>query len=464
MRTLFLLISLFLQGIVNAQTITEKLTKSFANLQKDEQFSSSILSFYVIDADNGKVIFANNENLGLAPASSTKVITSVSAFSFLGADYTYKTYVGNAVAADGKHQLIITGSGDPSLGSWRWEETKMDKIQQKIVDILKAKKLTAFKNILINDTKFSYQPIPDGWIWQDIGNYYGAGSFGLNWHENQYDLHLQSSAGIGEKTKVLRTDPEINLPVTNLIVAAKKGSGDNGYIYAAPYAQQIYATGTIPVAENDFKISGSIPNPPIAFAKALQQQLVKDGIAVPSLADSYHNLKNNEKEVPVKVQLLDSIVSPTFDKLNYWFLQKSINLYGETFLKTIAVQNNLEGSTENGLEIIKAFWEKNGIKKSALQMIDGSGLSTGNRITTKALTTVMQYARNQKWFASFYEALPLMNDIKMKSGYINGVRSYTGYVTDKSGRTYTFAFIINNFNGSSSLVKDKMYSFLNQLK
>lgn len=168
--------------------------------------------------------------------------------------------------------------------------------------------------------------------------------------------------------------------------------------------------------------------------------------------------------MPVKVQLLDSIVSPTFDKLNYWFLQKSINLYGETFLKTIAVQNNLEGSTENGLEIIKVFWEKNGIKKSALQMIDGSGLSTGNRITTKALTTVMQYARNQKWFASFYEALPLMNDIKMKSGYINGVRSYTGYVTDKSGRTYTFAFIINNFNGSSSLVKDKMYSFLNQLK
>ncbi len=464
MKSLFLFLSLFFYGFVNAQTITERLSKSYAGLQKDEQFSSSILSFYVLDADNGKVVFANNENLGLAPASCTKVITSVSAFTLLGADYTYKTYLSNAVDATGKNQLIVTGSADPSLGSERWDETKMEKVQQKIVNILKAKKFSSFSNILINDTKFSYQPIPDGWIWQDIGNYYGAGAFGLNWHENQYDLHLQSGATIGEKTKVLRTDPEINLPIINLIVAAEKGSGDNGYIYAAPYTQQIYATGTIPVSEKDFKISGSIPNPPMAFASSLQQELIKNGINISGSLDSYHNLKNKGKETPSKMQLLDSIISPGLDKLNYWFLKKSINLYGETFLKTIAMANGQEGSTYNGLEIVKNFWQKNGVNKSALKMIDGSGLSTGNRITSQALVTVMQYAKKQIWFNAFYEGLPLINEIKMKSGSINGVRAYTGYVSSKSGRNYTFAIIVNNYNGSSATVNEKLYKTLNELK
>ncbi len=463
-RSLFFFLSLFFYGVVNAQTITERLTQAYAGLQKDEQFNSSILSFYVIDADNGNVVFANNENLGLAPASCTKVITSVSAFTFLGADYTYKTYINTAKDVAGKNQLIISGGGDPSLGSERWEETKMEKVQQKIINILKAKKFSSFSNILINDTRFSYQPIPDGWIWQDIGNYYGAGTFGLNWHENQYDLHLQSGATIGEKTKVLRTEPEINLPITNLIVAAKKGSGDNGYIYAAPYTEQIYATGTIPVSEKDFKISGSIPNPPMLFANALLQELNKNGISVSGLSESYYNLKNNGKEVPAKLQLLDSIVSPGLDKLNYWFLKKSINLYGETFLKTIAMANGQEGSTDNGLEIVRNFWQKNGVNKSALKMIDGSGLSTGNRITTQALVTVMQYAKKQKWFTTFYEALPVINEINMKSGSINGVRAYTGYVSSKSGRNYTFAIIVNNYSGSSSAINEKLFKTLNELK
>ena len=46
------------------------------------------------------------------------------------------------------------------------------------------------------------QRIPDGWIWQDIGNYYGAGASALNWRENQYDLILKSGKNIGERVKI----------------------------------------------------------------------------------------------------------------------------------------------------------------------------------------------------------------------------------------------------------------------
>jgi D-alanyl-D-alanine carboxypeptidase/D-alanyl-D-alanine-endopeptidase (penicillin-binding protein 4) len=76
----------------------------------------------------------------------------------------------------------------------------------------------------------------------------------------------------------------------------------------------------------------------------------------------------------------------------------------------------------------------------------------------------MQYAKNQSWFPSFYYALPETNGIKMKDGYISGVRSYTGYVKSKTGAEYTFSFIVNNFDGSAGTVREKMWKLLDVLK
>jgi D-alanyl-D-alanine carboxypeptidase/D-alanyl-D-alanine-endopeptidase (penicillin-binding protein 4) len=52
----------------------------------------------------------------------------------------------------------------------------------------------------------------------------------------------------------------------------------------------------------------------------------------------------------------------------------------------------------------------------------------------------------------------------MKDGYINGVRSYTGYIKNKQGVEYTFSFTINNFDGSASSVREKMWKVLDLLK
>ncbi|MBC7868163.1 MAG: D-alanyl-D-alanine carboxypeptidase, partial [Gloeobacteraceae cyanobacterium ES-bin-316] len=158
------------------------------------------------------------------------------------------------------------------------------------------------------------------------------------------------------------------------------------------------------------------------------------------------------------------IQSPSLDSINYWFLQESINLYGEAFVKTIALKQKGFGATDSGLAIIRYFWSSRGIGKAALNIKDGSGLSPANRTTAHALVTVLQYARGKKWSPSFYNALPLMNGIKMKSGYIAGVRSYAGYIKSNSGATYTFAFLINNFDGSPGSAREKMWPLLDILK
>ncbi len=122
------------------------------------------------------------------------------------------------------------------------------------------------------------------------------------------------------------------------------------------------------------------------------------------------------------------------------------------------------GSTDEGVELIKNFWKTKGISETELNMVDGSGLSPLNRVTTHAQVSILQYAKRQNWFNGFYHSLPEFNNMKMKSGTIRDVKGFCGYHKSKDGTEYIFSFLVNNYNGSSSAVVQKMYKVLNELK
>ena len=72
-----------------------------------------------------------------------------------------------------------------------------------IVQKLKIKEIEG--DIVGMDDKFETQTTPGGWIWEDIGNYYGAGVSGLNWHENQYDMKLKPGKKEGDSVEIIGT-------------------------------------------------------------------------------------------------------------------------------------------------------------------------------------------------------------------------------------------------------------------
>ena len=470
MRTVYLIFSLLISTISFGQSITVRLDAAMKKMQADEQFKHAMISLYVVDSKTGKPVFDKNSQVGLAPASSLKVVTSAAAFELLKKEYRYKTDLGydGEIAVDKLNgNLFITASGDPTLGSWRWENTKMDTVLQKIITILKEKNITQITgDLIIDESKWETQATPGGWTWDDIGNYYGAGARGLNWHENQYDLILKPGKNTGDPVEVVGTAPELQVPVLiNELRTGKPGSGDNSVIYLPEDGVTAYVRGTVQSPPGKtITVSGSMPNASVSFTKAITDLLQKNNTSLSgrSKISAYYFI--NKEKMPVAAKTLFSFYSPTLDSINYFFLQRSVNLYGEALVKTIAYEKTNFGSTDTGINIIKDFWEKRGIERSALKMIDGSGLSPANRVTANALVTVMQYAGQQDWYASFMHALPLQNGIKMKSGSIGGVRSYTGYVKSKTGAEYTFAFIINNFDGNAAAVREKMWKLLDILK
>jgi len=469
MKKVFLLVAGFLlldSGIV-AQALSQRLQKAFAAFEKDEQLKHAISSLYVIDARTGQVVFDKNSQVGLAPASTQKIITSATAFELLGKDYRYKTelgYSGNIKNGILDGDLIITGSFDPTFGSWRYSQTKEDIIISNWKYSFWKSGIKKFKNVYYSEEPgLGMRSIPDGWIWQDIGNYYGAGSRPLNWKENQFDLVLESKKDTGLIT-IVRESEERHLRFFNNVISARKGSGDNAYIYLTPSSTHGFLKGTIPIGEKSFKISGSMPSPPLTFLHAFLDSILINL----ELNDVQYKADDIEDYAPrtLSSRLTNLIIhySPSLDSIIYWFNKKSINLYGEALIKTFAYEKQGFGSTDSGVAIVKKFWKDKGLDDDELNIYDGSGLSPLNRVTTHAQVEILKYAKTKDWYPYFLKSLPEYNGMTMKSGTISDVKGFCGYHKAKDGKDYIFSFLVNNYSGKSSQLVGKMYKVLDELK
>ena len=460
MSKLCWIIVLFIAFAGRAQTVEKKLLQAVEQVQQDSQMRYAMIGLAVADARTGNMVFEYNANTGLAPASTQKIITSVAAFELLGKDYRFTT----RLAHDGKiingvlaGNLVVIGGGDPALGSWRYSSTKPEVVLNAFSVALKKQKVREVTgSVVIMDSAFSRNGIPDGWIWQDIGNYYGAGAYQLNWKENQFDVVLRSGDRIGDRVDVVNDPLPFQDGYVNELKAAAKGSGDNAYVYLAPGRNKLpLLQGTIPAGERSFTIAAASVDPGRDMTAALVAALLKDTIAV----------RDRAQEGGRSLQDLYTYRSPALDSIVYWFMRRSINLYGEALMKAIAYEKKGYGSTDGGVGLVRDFFHERGIvDKNAIRIMDGSGLSPQNRVTAGSLVSVLQFARSRPWFASFYESFPVYNGMKLKSGSIGGARAFAGYHTAGDGRQYVVAIIINNYSGSSSAAVSKMYKVLDQLK
>lgn len=458
-RCLLITMTMLLLFTATAQTIKERLDVQVKKLTADSQMKHGILGFYVADANTGEVEYEHNGHVGLAPASTQKIVTSVAAFELLGKDYRYKTefgYTGSINKGELNGDIYVKGTGDPTFGSSRYGHAKAEIVLSSFASVIKQSGIKSINgNFYIDASSFSYQPLPGGWIWDDIGNYYGAGSWGLNWRENQYDLLLRPGSKEGDEVKITGTEPKLytDLPINNL-KTGKKGSGDNAYIYYPPYSANGFVEGTF---EGASKISGSFPDAPKQFGFELEQLLLSLNLNPVKTGVLY--------EPSNKSGIIYTHNSPSMDSIVYWFMKRSINLYGEALVKTIGLEGSKVGSTDTGVAVVRRFYNDKGIATLAeLKIMDGSGLSPSNRLTAASLGKILVHAKKQSWFGAFEQSFPEFNGMKLKSGTIRGAKAFAGYHRSKEGKEYVVAIIVNNYDGSAGAVVNKMFRVLDVLK
>ena len=464
------LLCLLVNGDLIAQPAKSKLQKVYQQFEADPQLKHATSSLYVINAKTGQVVFDKNSQVGLAPASTQKIITATTAFELLGQDYQYKTIVGYSDLPAMSHTLagtlFVKGTGDPTLASFRFPSQNKNQFFENIYQGLRKNGIdTIAKGVVVYSDGFEINGTPGGWIWEDIGNYYGAGSSFINWRENQFDVVLSSPDALDQNCPIKKMIPDLSshLTLNSAVKSASNGSGDNANIYLGLNSNVGFITGTIPKGEREFTISGSIPQVETFFRDTLAKFLLAKGIVISGKSSTLSFNKNLEGDPLLRTELVTNY-SPPLDSIIYWFLQRSINLYGEALIKTFAYEEKGFGSTDIGIAIVKDFWKQKGIDPDELNIRDGSGLSPQNRVTTHAQVEVLKYAAKQSWFRYFFAALPEVNHMKMKTGTISDVKAFCGYHTAGDGTQYIFSFLVNNYNGSTSAVVQKMYKVLDALK
>ncbi|WP_042720660.1 D-alanyl-D-alanine carboxypeptidase/D-alanyl-D-alanine-endopeptidase [Flavobacterium sp. B17] len=455
MRKIVAVLTLSVQ-IIFAQNISQKLDEATKNLMNSSAAISSNLSFYVSD-ESGNLIYEYQGNKGFSTASTQKIFTAAAALEVLGKNYTYKTtsgYSGTISSGILKGNLIMSSTGDPTLGSWRYDAYKPENFKKKLIEAIKKAGINKISgNLIIDDSYFDHQTIPGGWPWDDLGNYYGAGVWGVNWRENQFDINIS-----GNEFKSFSYPLE---GVSWLNDVKVGGNSDQSLIFTAPHSNVALINGTLPA--KTVTVSGATPNPPLQLGVEVKQWLKDSGIDFSGKVMTNSQLEIEGKQIQQlsKNNVIFTYESPTLDKIIYWFLRKSINLYGETLIKTLAKEKKGNPDFKSGVAYLKEFWKSKGINPNMINFADGSGLSPQNYVSAKAEVQALLYAKKQPWFESYYDGFPTQdNGIKMKSGTMRDTKSFAGFHTSRDGKKYVFSIIINNYQGSGSTELQKILSVL----
>ncbi len=482
MRCSILFVTLILFGsVASAQQTTtpEELGGRIDAVLDVLAFDEAFWGVLAIDTETGRTIYSRNADKRFMPASNLKLVTTAAALHGLGADFRYETslYIDGTVQAGMlEGNLVIRGSGDPTLGSTRFGNDDPLSVFRRWAEALRGRGITTISGDVIGDDDvFDDVPYGLGWAWDDFVWDYGAEVSGLTFREGTISMSVRGTAS-GNRAAIswqpLETD---YIRVDNQSRTLASGSRtENGYSRELS-SNRFTITTEVATGRTDAETL-AIHNPTKYAAHMLRLVLLREGIGVEGRAVDVDNVSSRPSYV--EMERVASATSPPLSEIVELTNEKSINLFAEHLLRTLGVHRyqGIEaerGSVEAGVLAMQSMLTEAGVDETDLQMLDGSGLSFMNRVTPRALVNLLRYmnARSDPAVRSaFYNSLPVgggtgtlsgrygsgdaRGNVRAKTGYINGVRTLSGYVTAASGNRIAFAILCNHYATRTSRVNE----------
>ncbi|WP_346234569.1 D-alanyl-D-alanine carboxypeptidase/D-alanyl-D-alanine-endopeptidase [Lysinibacillus telephonicus] len=422
------------------------------------QLGNSNIGVSLRSLTTGKVLYEKNGDIGRKPASTLKLLTASAALDVLGPDFRFETQIyidgdiqNNILYGD----LYIKGEGDPTLNKNNFLTFA------KVLKRNGIHKITG--NIYGDDTAFSGSQLTPGIAVEDESFYYAARTTALTMSPNS-DYDAGTMIVNVKPTKVGRS-PQINaepntsgMRIQNRAKTVSKGQRNTINIVRRYNTNQIIITGNIPIGSSA-KEWVTLFDPTINTLHALKLTLAGTGLKFPSTSTV------KRKKVPESAELIYTNQSIPLKTLMNTFVKLSNNSIADILVKTMGKEVYGNGHINEGLKVINEYGESLGLHMDQWSFEDGSGMSHKNRVTPNELTYLLLNVRNEPNYRILYSSLPiggqqdrliggslrkrftstaLQNRVVAKTGSITGVYTLAGYVTAKSGRTYTFAIMTQN--------------------
>ena len=410
--------------------------------------------------DRDERLFELNARTLLVPASLTKLVSAATAADAVGWDFRYTTTLlttGEVVKGVLRGDLIVAGSGDPSIGGRAGDDITP------WIDAVRTFGITRIDGRVIGDDDAIDEPRPQlAWTWDDLGYPTGALFGALNLHENRTTVTV-SPGGAGSPGIVSVFAPFDYRQILNRVMTGVRGSTQLLWPEQRPGETALTIAGTIPVGARPAMVGVAVGNPTLYFAQALRHRLEAAGIAVSGGAfdvdDAMPPVRRSEATAihAHRSRPLAELVRP--------MLKDSINLYAEAALR-LNVAPGAFATNDAALAGMTKRLEAWGVAPSDQQLVDGSGLSRRDTITAEAMLVVLRRMHDpgdaspfatglpvagvDGSLASRMRATPAEGNVRAKTGTMSNIRTLAGYVTTGDGERLALVVMVNNFEGTGA--------------
>ncbi|MBI2793450.1 MAG: D-alanyl-D-alanine carboxypeptidase/D-alanyl-D-alanine-endopeptidase [Ignavibacteria bacterium] len=495
-RQVILVFCLFLNCSVLAQIPTEQKGRSDADrsdsvitahnknalkqLREDVDAMISVpdwkqtsIGISIVTTDERRVLYEHDADKSFVPASVQKLFTTAAALETLGADFQFITtlYLDGVIQPNGEFEgnIIIRGSGDPSWSSLYSSSTSSE--VETLVDIIDSLGIRSIRGTIIGDDDvFDNVDYGPGWGWDDLTYSYAAPVGGLNISDNSVHVTVEPPESVYDDASIKITPQTDYVRVINALRAVDSTGDTDVQPYRELRTNIIDLSGTIECKPygSATELDIAVDNPTLFFLSACKDALVRRGIRVKgSMVDvddwnGLINYDNIEKFSILKSKPLREIVTV----INH----ESHNLGAEILLKTLGAHALGEGSFVKGAEAVLQWLQKQGILTAGQTIVDGSGLSRLNLCTPNQLTSLLATMSDRMYTNDFKHSLAAPGEfgtmkkrlldtkasrsIRAKTGSMNNVSTFSGYINTRSGEQCAFAIMLNGVVNPQSMARN----------
>lgn len=414
----------------------------------------------VVEDAEGREIMAINPQGRFVPASNTKLFTTAAA---LWAEAQRRSarldQSGASVRLEGS-DVVLSGRGDARLSS-------ADDCTGNCIGMLAdavASRTHSVRDVIGDATLFPDQRWSPGMSWNNIPTGSGTAVAALSLDDNE----IAATVAPGR----IGTPPSVALSAYYTVenhARTVAGPGQSLAYDRMPGSRVLVISGTIGLDNGPVSWRLGVDDPAHHAAWRLAELLKRQGVDVqgeirvryrPLLPEDDPARRSGAPAArPPQPAVLAALTPAHLGEAIMTINKQSQNLHAELLLRRLGLALGT-GSIADGQAVVAAMLAEAGVPRQDVNLSDGSGMSTYNRVTPRAIVRLLQWSRNQLWGEQLRASLPvggvdgtlrrrfagtaLEGKIFAKTGTLNSTNALAGWFVAASGQTLTFAIYAND--------------------
>lgn len=437
----------------------ESLRKALTDIIRSTPLGQARMSVHMVSLDDGSVVFSQNGDELLNPASNVKLVTAAAVLARLGLDYRFETeFLTDDWLREGKTKnLYVKGKGDPSVTTERLWGVVSEVAHTGLREIT--------GDLVLDDTFFDADRVPPGYDQENSDRAYMAPPGALSLNSNAVGIYLRPGQALGSAGVVEVEPPSDFFVVDNRLKTG--GRLDRKFDVALRKERdgrhKMVVTGLVPQDRGSWSLWKKIDEPALYYGYTLKQMLATKGIT----------LKGRVRlgTTPTSARVLYVASSEPLDIVLKRLNKNSSNFFAENLLKTLGAElKGVPGTTAKGVEAVEDFLEQEvGIFRGSYIMKNGSGLNDTNRFSAAQMVRILEHM-TERFAVSFeywsaltvagkdgtlkyrFEGSDAVGRLRGKTGTLENVSALSGFVQAMGGERFLFSVLVNDFPGRAGTV------------